>query len=199
MPRISLTDFVDFVATAGTQKLTKVRTVKNRPKYLPAFDYWRALREGIKEFHRKGARNKGDLDRVASGVSDPTKHARYMAVLQEYKRFLGRKKIAWFDPPSLDWSYDGLIVRINPELGLRIDGVSYVVKLYFKKETLSRNRVAVVLDMMNAALAGKGEDMRVAVLDVPAGKLITASGPSPQINALLESEAASFLQLWDAV
>jgi hypothetical protein len=90
-------------------------------------------------------------------------------------------------------------LRINPELGLRIDGVSYVVKLYFKKETLSRNRVAVVLDMMNAALAGRGEDVRVAVLDVPAGKLIAAPGPSPQINALLESEAASFLQLWEAV
>lgn len=44
MPKISLTDFVDFVTSAGTRKLAKVRTVKNRPKYLPAFDYWRNLR-----------------------------------------------------------------------------------------------------------------------------------------------------------
>jgi hypothetical protein len=43
MPSISLTDFVDFVVATGTSKLTKVRQIKRRPQYHPAFDHWKSL------------------------------------------------------------------------------------------------------------------------------------------------------------
>ena len=52
MPQISLTDFVDVVAKAGRPKATKVRQVKERHAYEPAFDFYKSLREHIVENHR---------------------------------------------------------------------------------------------------------------------------------------------------
>ena len=44
MPEISLTDFVGFVIKSGPPKLTHVRSVKGRPAYDPAFDFWWKVR-----------------------------------------------------------------------------------------------------------------------------------------------------------
>ena len=86
MPDISLTDFVDFAIKSGTPKLTKVRTIKSRPDYEPAFDYWKQLREGICDFHRAGAKNKADLNEVVDSLQNPRKVGRYSAALKGYKR-----------------------------------------------------------------------------------------------------------------
>jgi hypothetical protein len=44
MPEISLTDFVDFVISAGTPKMTKVQNIKYRPNYTPAFvQIWNSI------------------------------------------------------------------------------------------------------------------------------------------------------------
>ena len=47
--KISLTDFVDFVSKSGTSKLTKVKQIKGRRSYHPAFDFWKLMRDEI--FH----------------------------------------------------------------------------------------------------------------------------------------------------
>lgn len=118
MPDISLTDFVDFVIKSGTPKLTKVRSIKNRGDYEPAMDFWRQLREGIKNFHRARSRHKSELDDIVDSLQNPRKVARYTAAIRGYKKFLGHKNIRWFDPATDDWTYEDLSVKVNPELGL---------------------------------------------------------------------------------
>ncbi len=61
MPEISLTDFVDFVIKAGPPKLTKVREIKTRVEYSPKLDFWKILRDGIRDFHRTGQPLEGLL------------------------------------------------------------------------------------------------------------------------------------------
>ena len=51
--KISLTEFVDVIIKAGTEKLTKVRNIKNKPEYDPRFDFYRPLRNYLIEYHKE--------------------------------------------------------------------------------------------------------------------------------------------------
>ena len=187
MPDISLTDFVDFVIKSGTPRITKVKEIKSREQYNPAWDYWKQLREGIHDFHQNGARNKHELDDILDRVQDQRKARRYSAHIKAYKQFLGQKRVRWFDPPRDNWTFEYLSVKVNPELGLRIDRTNFLVKLYFKDESPTKNRLAIVSKMMEIVLrrqAPKGT--RMAVLDVANGKLHTPTVPIPLLSALLK-------------
>lgn len=72
MPQISLTDFVDVVSKAGRPKATKVRQVKERPEYEPAFDFYKSLREHVVENHRKNG-GKAAVSDVMNSLTDPKK------------------------------------------------------------------------------------------------------------------------------
>ena len=193
---ISLTDFVDFVIKAGSPKLTKVRELVNRGQYSPATDFWRPLREHLPQTHRASV----GLDSILNGI-DARKKRRYEGALVGYKKFLRKNgNTSYFDPPSERWVDSGLSVRVNPELGLLIDGERYVVKLYFKDEEPTPYRLDAVLELMRVALRkGRFEDVKVAVLDVAKGKLIVATKENPEFSLLLTGEAASFVKMWDAM
>ena len=99
MPDISLTDFVDFVIKSGTPKLTKVRAIKNRPEYEPAIDYWRQLREGIKDFHRVGGADKSALDDIVDSLHNTKKIIRYRPPSGATRSFLAAGISAGSIPP----------------------------------------------------------------------------------------------------
>jgi hypothetical protein len=200
MPDISLTDFVDFVTRTGNPRLTRVRQVRNRGQYHPAFDFWRGLRQAIVRFHKQGSKDLEILDRVARTQTDPRKRVLFAHVAQSHKQFVEKKRIHWFDPPKDAWQADGLVVRVNPELGLRFDGQSYVIKLHFREEELTKRKIEMILLLMEETLRAhcpNGE--RFAILDVRNGNFITAGDPDPRLVALLHSEAVAFMSLWESL
>jgi len=133
-------------------------------------------------------------------LQNAKKTGRYSAAVRGYKKFLGRRNIKWFTPLADTWSYDDLSVKVNPELALRIDGERYLVKLYFKDEAPTKNRLEIVSEMMKIVLSGKSpQGTKMAVLDVSKGKLHTQSVTIPQITVLLEGEAAAFLRMWESI
>ena len=116
-----------------------------------------------------------------------------------YKKFLGRKRITWFDPPSDLWTFSGLGVRVNPELGLCINGQNYIIKLYFKDEAPTKNRLQTVLQMMHSTLSSQVTNgAAMAVLDVANGKL-TSNTAQPNIAILIQGEASAFVQMWNSI
>ena len=200
MPKISLTDFVDFVVKSGTPKLTKVRQLKNRGEYSPATDFWRPLRKAIIDFHKKGDQNKKYLDKILRDLNDEKKKNRYPEAIIGYKKFLGRKKTQWFDPPKEEWSRSGLDVRINPELGLFINGERYIVKLYFKDKKLAKQKITVILSMMEETLRELANPSdKFAILDVSNSSLLQSSGKGVEILPLLVGEASSFVTIWNNI
>jgi hypothetical protein len=88
-------------------------------------------------------------------------------------------------------------VRVNPELGLVIDGQRTSTKLYFKKELPTRARVQAVLVLMEIALPSAKR--RYAVLDVSSGSLIFPDGrwTKGDMAAVLRSDARAFESLWN--
>jgi len=200
MPTISLTHFVDFVSKAGTPKLTVVKNAKQQlaEEYDPATDFYKALRDGIISVHRKGL-PKAALDGLLHGLTDKKKITGYPPLVTGYKKFLGKKQIAWFAPPHDDWSHDGLTVSVNPELGLTINGTHHVVKLYFKAEKLTKLRTEIVTQLMEVVLGNCKKPLAFAILDVRNAKLFLSSGVNAGLIALLQGEAASFAQIFASV
>lgn len=86
-------------------------------------------------------------------------------------------------------------MRVNPELGIRLDGVPYVVKLYFKNEPLTQRRLPVVLQIMKSSLQCPAN---MAVLNVGKSRLFPLAEGAIDMTPLLIGEAASFLAMWEA-
>jgi len=194
---ISLTDFVDFVVASGSPKLTVVRRVKRRGEYAPAADFWKKLREAIQQMHAEGL-DRSHLDGILTELTHQSKVKRYPPAVRAYKKFLGRKDIEWFQPPHCIWASSGLEVRVNPELGLIVNGENLAIKLYFKRAELTRRRVETALELMHTALPpASSEASNVAVLDVPKAKLFRHTSGKSDLGALLAGEAVAFATIWD--
>ncbi len=196
--RVSLTTFVDFASKSGTPKITVVRRFKRGDAYRPAFDFYKPIRDAIVEVHRRGKPRKS-LDALVDGLRDPRKLEPFRAVVRGHRRFMRRHAASWFDPPKGTWSHGGIVVQVNPELGLEIAGVRHVVKLYFKADRLPKRNVATIARLMEKALADGSDRARFGVLDVRRGTLHESGGSMPGIDALLESEAASFAAILASV
>ena len=196
---ISLTTFVDFVIKTGTPRLTAIKRAKKQyiEGYSPATDYWRALREAIVELHIKNSK-KASLDRVLKKVS-MSKAGNYSKCIEAYKRWLGNKRIKWIGCTTSVWSEESLSVRVNPELGLKIDDTKYFVKLYFKAGKPSKQKIDTILYLIQTKLPERYKYVTPAVLDVQRSKLFCPTREITGIDALLAGEASAFVTMWDKV
>lgn len=192
---ISLTDFVDFVSKSGSPKLTKVKQIKTRPDYHPAQDFYKILRDGLQQYHENGA-DSSELDKILENLNDKRKLQNYAEIITGYKKFLGKKTISTITPPYDHWKIGKLDVRINPEIGLKINGESHIIKLYFKSEDLSKNKITQILALMHEVLSIKGKDFIFSILDVRKSKLHSFDESYKDLLPLLKGEANSFETIW---
>ncbi|OGR18064.1 MAG: hypothetical protein A2X81_16080 [Desulfobacterales bacterium GWB2_56_26] len=199
MPEISLTDFVDFTSASGTSKLSKLKQFKSRPEYEPAFDFYKKAREGIIACHQVGD-PRSQLASHIGKVTDPKKIEHFSAIIQGYKRWWGRKNLTWFDPSRTVYSESGVDIRINPELGLEIDGVPHLAKLYFKSDKLSKIRVEVITHLMEKTLRPMvSPGTQMSIIDARNSKLITSTVPIEGLDAMLAGEMAYISAVWSNI
>ncbi|MEW6669285.1 MAG: hypothetical protein AB1512_29085 [Thermodesulfobacteriota bacterium] len=199
MPRLSLTDLVDVVSTSGTPKMTKVSQIKNRKPYEPAFDFYKPIRDWIVEFHQHD-RAKSSIGDILSKVNDEKKLTAYPVIVQGYKKWWGRKSLVWFEPPDNLFSSHGVDVSVNPELGLYVDNYPHIIKLYFKADKLSKNRIDIITHLMGVSLAGQcPEGATMSVLDVRRAMLFSPTIPIPGLSAIIRAELAYISTPWDEV
>lgn len=199
MPDISLTTFIDFVHASGTSRITVIRQAKRlyEQGYRPAFDYWKPLRDAIVDVHR-GGHLPSSLDAVVAAAHSRQK-VNYARCVAAYKRWMGRRPFQWTGSQSADWQNGNLAVRVNPELGVQINGGPYLIKLYFKAQQLSKRRIDTMLHLMSKVLPGIGGGATPAVMDVPRGRLVTPTVTVAGIGALLVGEARAFSAMWRLV
>ncbi|UFS69486.1 hypothetical protein LPW11_16490 [Geomonas sp. RF6] len=198
MPKMSLTDFVEIVSKAGTEKAAKIAKVKHRTGYNPATDFYKKMRERLISIHQ------GDHDREylldLGYVSDTKKLKHFGSVAHGYVKWWGKKQIAWFPPPNYPYVYNSFQIGVNPELGLAFDNKKYVIKLYLKCDEIPKSRIDVVLHLMERSLRPYcSEDTVMAILDVRNSKLITESGSSKYVDAMISAELAFIEAIWPNV
>lgn len=195
MPQLSLTDFVDIaISNDPIAKVNKMAQIKNRPQYGPAQDYWRALRDTIIDAHRNG-QAKNVLD-AAVHHAHPNRLGNYQNAVTAYKTWWGRKAITWFDPQMQLYSVQGVDVRVNPELGLVINGQQYLIKLYFKAEQMTSRRAEIILLLMSCTLSQFFPNATMAVLDVQRGHLFTNTNNLQRLQIALNAELSYIATAW---
>ena len=201
-PIISLTDFIDFSIKNGPSRRSKVKEIKNREDYHPATDYWKQLRDGLAEFHKKSY-SVGYLDSIVNHAHDKKKD-NYKLVCDRYKSFLGKKNIEWFDPHKETWAFSGLGIRVNPELGLIINGKPHIIKMYFKEDPsksdtlLNKRRLESIFYLLEDRIKPfHSDEIQLSVFNAKTGKLINQTKQVDGIKEILESDALAFMHLWN--
>ncbi|NRR31096.1 hypothetical protein HSX11_12990 [Oxalobacteraceae bacterium] len=196
MPTITLSDVVDVFSKSGTPKATNVRHIKNRPDYSPATDFYRPLRIALTALHANGKDRKA-LDSILPTISDLKKIKIYNELVEGYKKYWGRKDISWFNPPRGTYSHSGVDVRVNPELGLVIDGKRSVIKLYLKTDEITKQRIELIPALMEISLRQHlQKDDIVGLLDVRKGKLHLLGTSITPATAMVNAELAYIATLW---
>jgi hypothetical protein len=199
--QLSLTDFVDIVSTSGTPKATKVHQIKHRPAYNPMTDFYKRIREGIIETHQTG-KGKANIDVTIKGLTDPKKRAAYPYIATQYKKWWGRKSLVWFEPLNVLYKKPDISIAVNPELGLEIDGVPHLIKLYFKVAPLAKNRVNIITHLMEITASNEypyPPNTIMSVLDVRRGKLFLPTVSAIDLTGMLNAELAYITTLWPTI
>ncbi len=200
MPTISLTEFIDFVVASGTSRITKVKNIKCRAPYQPAIDYWKSLRESIDAFHDPAnTLGKDAYFRNFLAGTNPTKLDAYTAVVDNYKKFLGRKVITKLPIRKNSWTRNDLTVRVNPEVFLNINGSRTLIKLYFKQEKLSKIKTDAILTLLQHAIPVPAGVDEFAVYDSRNNRLLSHAAPNPALMVLVESDADAFMTIWNGI
>jgi hypothetical protein len=195
MPTVSMTTFLDFTAATGSARISELRQAKKRyaQDYSPAKDYYKFLREAIEDCFAQGWSAKS-LKASLSTLPDSRKAEAFDECREGLTRWVGRKAITPLPKSRARWSSSGLTVRINPELHLDIAGKPHLIKLYFKGEKISKQRVDVALHLLNSK-AAKGTT--AGILDLRRSKLYVPTVAKPGMASLLKAEAAAFTSLWE--
>lgn len=197
--KISLTEFIDFIMKSGPSKMTKVKKVirMRTLEYETYMDFYKPIRDKIISIHKFGL-DKDELKTMLKELKDGKKISNYPKLVDGYIRFLGRKEIGWFRPPSSKLKESELQIAINPELGLEIKDTKYIVKLYFKQESLDKHHADICLTILNRAFNPKEIcDAKFAILDVARGKWYTSDTLKKNYAPLVQGEALSFLSMWN--
>lgn len=193
MESISLTYFVDFILASGSSRIARAQLIKSGPDERYS-DFYKPVREAIVDMHRKGLDTRVLADLLAT-LEDPREQRIFPKVVVGYGKFLRRhRKVTWFEPPQGEHELGDLRVRVNPELGLLLDGQPHAIKLYFRGEPLTSQRAALINEIQSRALAATWPGMVFAVLDVRRSKLLPRE-PKPGYSRLIRAEAASLSSL----
>ena len=197
---VTMTTFVDFVAArSGTPKLTAVKQAKAQyqAEYDPATDFYKPLRECIVAAAQQNLNGKETLDSVRSILINL--NARKLDSYQEcaagYKRWRGRKNILWdidFPSEGSEWTQDRLSIRINPEVGVIINGTPHIVKLYFKSTDLSQFRLETTYYLLKQYHHQKQNEVNVGVLDLRRGSYAARSGKFLILSISLQERRRHF-------
>lgn len=203
-PKISLTQFLTFNSCVSTNaKISTVRKIKNQPDYNPSFDYWKKLRDGIKRCLKQGKPIESLLDLADSVTS--SKRPNYLAEAKRVIAFFKDHDVEYFETEHASWGIPGTIeVSASPELGLKIDGQKYLLKLYYKlkdkKQQITYRNIRATLALMSLANHQfLDDDVKVAVLNLQNGKIILAQPISEDDKIALKINAQTFANIWSVI
>ena len=194
MISITLNDFIGFISGTERSKPGKVKKLMTRGEYSPEKDYWKKIRDGFKKFHKSGAFDSWDLNKLLLNVNQK-KLDNYTAAVDGYKDFLNTNMPLWFEPTSNNWVRGELSISVNPEIGLVINHEPHLVKFYFKKQKIEIDKLMVIFELMNESLSPPF-GTKISVLKVRTSKLFTMGFADLKYKGLLYEEVDSFVRIW---
>ena len=198
--KVSLTAFMNYLNSSGAKRITAIQKAKedSLTPFESHKDYWYKFRQKVVSLHKTGF-NEDKLRAIIDEVPEDRQKNYSIAVNGYWKFWNKRKKAKWVKPFNGDWSKGELRVSINPEVGLEHKGKIYLIKLFLHiNEPFGRKQADMITWLMRDSFGKKAPaDMVCCVLDVKKGTLYQERALDPTIEALVESEAISFVSLWN--
>lgn len=193
---IMLGDFCAVAARKGTPKERKVSEIKKRPPWLPMTDFYKQLREGITRVHREGSPKESLMDMVP-GLTDRKKGS-YEALIKGYIEWWAGRNLVWFKPPRAVHVEGDVMVTLNPEVGVLINGQPHIIKLFLKKSDKLTPEVAdKVTSFMELALREEVQPNAVmCILDVRKGTLYVGSPLTAKRAIAVKAELVFISKIW---
>ncbi len=196
--QISMTEFVNFINSSGMAKMTIVANAKMKHEEIEGnpYDYWKDFKDEVKRL-LKIQGNKDDLIELVERVRDDVRD-NYREMIKGFLKFWKPTRMLWLNPVKRVAHFSGIKMRINPEVGIRWQGKSYMIKLYLKaNDSLDKRHADIILALMESELREKvNSDVQFAILDVRRGKLFTHINDDPRLFILLKSEGREFAEMW---
>jgi len=193
-PSTCISLFAEFVSVTGAAKILSVE--KSKLPYKPQQDPYKQIREGIVRVHT--GQDHDVLEQYKRGKPNSRKDALYQPLKAAYEKWIAAHDIQWVGLKRSPWQCNGLTVKVKPDLGLRIDGKEYMIKLWFKAAHPSPLCSSTVIRLLAHACVGEHEGATPAILDVHRRDLLTKLEVS-DIDSLLPKEAARFIKIWDTL
>lgn len=192
MMEVPLSTFLRFVSARGIAKVNKV--LESQQEYEPYTDFYKRLRERAIEALQTG--DLAELRRLPIVVPDTRKVPSYQLCAQGLERLTKRHEMSVLrrvDP--LPWHTGELEVRVNPELVLKIDGETFLTKLYMGKEPLTKVAIQA-FGYLVSQTHGKVVQAKPALLDLRRSRPRFPPTPDKRLEQLVQGEAASFIAMW---
>ncbi|KRM10187.1 hypothetical protein ABTQ33_07680 [Paucilactobacillus suebicus] len=203
--KISLTQFLTFASKVSTSaRINYVRASKEQ-EYSPAIDYWKLLRDAIKDV-AAGIQKPEHILEVAESIPKEAKRKNYINDAKRFISFLTSHDVKFFTVGRASWTLDNLFaINASPEIGMEIDGEKYCVKLYYKVKDsgtkITKKNIKSTLALMQ--LADKDfatDDLKFAVLNLQNGKfLLSDSYPDDADTLELTIDAQNLKDIWTSV
>ncbi|MBN1461645.1 MAG: hypothetical protein JXA57_19105 [Armatimonadetes bacterium] len=159
-------------------------------------DYYKQVREGMVRVHKRGE----SIDKLADIINKVhhDKQPHVARVVKAYIQWCEGHVLEFFPARKGYWQAHGVDVRVNPELGLVIDGVPHLIKVNFTKSPVPVAEAKIMAHLMHRALAPQvPENCVMAVLDLATDTLYGSTKPSPELDAVLDEHAAEVWELWE--
>jgi hypothetical protein len=180
--------FLDYVLCSGSTRISIVRPS------VPHQDFYKPVREAMVCLHQNDAEH--ELEDMLAALTVEREKRVFPKVVTGYRKFLqGFSSVHWFEPPARDLQLGPLEVRVQPELGLNLDGRPHVLKLYLRGDPLSMDRMLFTNELLRAAFRTTWPGVVLGVLDVRRGRIFPMRPAKAEIMALLRAEAEGYYAL----
>lgn len=156
--------FANFVTEKPNKRKKYVNKIINKEPYAFEKDYYSVLRIKLISTIKK---NKSliELNQMLKKIN-PKKHNHYEVLIDQIQNFMQGVKYIWVEPPKNIIEYSGLQLKVNPEIGININGETLFIKMYFKQDQIENEKVNVMLKIMQDSIKEDYQNAKVAILDV---------------------------------
>jgi len=197
MKKITYGSFAEYILKKDKSKMRFVRNFKERKAYSVEKDFYKPLRDCILKICKQN-KSIDELDNMHNKLSDARKKVCYAPTINGFKDFLQGRKYKWVNPERVILNYSDLDVIVNPELGLEIGNTLYFIKLHLNKERIPKEKVDLLMKIMQDSYKDSNKNIMVAVLDVRNGFFYTANIESDlKIPYKLDIEAQNWIETWN--
>lgn len=200
---IAMTSFARFYDAPSVEKVRIVRDARDyafNPRGYRERDYYRDFRNTLRTDHWK----TNDINIFANALgplvskqSNISKAEHFLTLGESYIDFWTQQDAEFFKVPESSIEIAGLRIRVTPEVGMRINGQNFVLKLWLNSPKAKRQYRQAIQFMTTLDINKSWQtDWQPALWDVRRMEILSSVPVPKEFVSALEGQAAAFQQMW---